>query len=384
MTTNAYITDLGVFLPNAPVGNEEMEQILGMVGGKPSRARRLTLRNNGIKTRYYAIDPRTGKYTHNNAQMTAEAVRALLSKSGMDLRQIDCLSCGTSGPDMLQPAHGFMVHGELGGPPCEVISTAGVCTSSLMALKYAFMNVAMGLVHNAVSTGSEFTSSFMRATHLEPEVADKLARFESQPELAFEKDFLRWMLSDGAGAALVRTEPNRNRLSLRIDWVEGRSFAGTLPPCMYSGAIKHEDGSLQAWREADSPEDLLRRGYFAVQQDPRLLNDHIVSLSVQDTLLPIAAGRGLRAEDVTWFLPHYSSEFFRPKLHAALMDSGFPIPYERWFTNLITKGNVGSAAIYLILEELLYSGRLKKGDRLLCYVPESARFYICYMHLTVV
>jgi 3-oxoacyl-[acyl-carrier-protein] synthase-3 len=40
--------------------------------------------------------------------------------------------------------------------------------------------------------------------------------------------------------------------------------------------------------------------------------------------------------------------------------------------------------MYVILEELLYSGKLKAGDRLLCYIPESARFSICYMLLTVV
>ena len=77
-----YITDLAGFLPNAPVGNDEIEQVLGMVGGKPSRSLRLTLRNNGIQTRYYAIDPRTGRYTHNNAQMAAESVRNVLQRGG--------------------------------------------------------------------------------------------------------------------------------------------------------------------------------------------------------------------------------------------------------------------------------------------------------------
>jgi 3-oxoacyl-[acyl-carrier-protein] synthase-3 len=32
-------------------------------------------------------------------------------------------------------------------------------------------------------------------------------RLEKQPELAFEKDFLRWMLSDGAGAVLLENKP---------------------------------------------------------------------------------------------------------------------------------------------------------------------------------
>ena len=34
-----------------------------MIAGKPSRARRIILRNNGIRQRYYAIDPNTGETT---------------------------------------------------------------------------------------------------------------------------------------------------------------------------------------------------------------------------------------------------------------------------------------------------------------------------------
>ncbi len=380
----AFITDLAGFLPNAPVSNEDVERLLGKVNGKPSRTLRITLRNNGIRTRHYAIDPDTGQFTHNNARMTAEAVRALAKRSALPLEQIDLLCCGTSSPDQIKPAHANMVHGELKSPPCEVVTFAGVCTTGAAALKYAYLNVANGQSQNAVSTGSEFSSSFMRATNFAPETDAMVAALEERPELAFEKDFLRWMLSDGAGAALVRDKPNADRLSLRIDWIDGRSFAGSMPACMYSGAIKRDDGSLQGWREVDDPNDTLRDGYFAVKQDVRLLNEHILPISIRDALLPLAARRGFKPDDVTWFVPHYSSEYFRPRLHATMVEHGFDIPLERWFSNLTTAGNIGSASFYIILEELFYSNRLKKGDRILCYVPESARFSIYYIQLTVV
>jgi len=384
MAANVYITDLAGFLPNAPVANDQMEQVLGMVGGKPSRARRIMLRNNGIHTRYYAIDPFTGAYTHNNAQMAAQAVRGLLERSGLSPDRIDYLACGTAGPDQIKPAHGHMVHGELGWPPLEVVSTAGVCTSGMSAMKFAFLSVAGGLAHNAISTGSEFASSFMRATNFAPEMEAQLADIENRPELAFEKDFLRWMLSDGAGAALLGSAPDPDRLSLRVDWIEGLSFAGEMPTCMFSGAIKLADGRIKGWREAANPQDVLTQGYFAVKQDARMLNEQVLPATVQRALPPIARRHDLRAQDVTWFLPHYSSEYFRERLHDAMAACGFAIPMERWFSNLTSKGNIGSAAMYLILEELLYSGRLKKGDRLLCYIPESARFSVYYMQLTVV
>ncbi len=376
-----FITGLGAFFPNAPVDNDRMEDVLGMAGGKPSRARRLVLAKNGIKQRYYAIEPGSRRLTHSNADMTARAVQAALARAQTPIGEVDCLVCGTSSPDQFKPGHAHMVQGALAAPPMEVNSIAGVCTAGAVAMKYAWMAIAGGDANIAVSTGSELASSFMRADRFDAEPdADALER---RPVLAFEQDFLRWMLSDGAGAAVLRSVPASSGPSLRIDWIDCVSYGGELPVCMYSGAHKDPDGRLRGWREV--PIAVAGRdGYFAVKQDTRLLDRHIVETSVTRPLAAIAARRRLDARAVDWFLPHYSSEYFRPLLHKALADLGLAIPYERWFTNMANVGNVGSAMIYVILEELFRSGALRKGQRLLCLVPESARFSTCYMHFTVV
>jgi 3-oxoacyl-[acyl-carrier-protein] synthase-3 len=67
-----------------------------------------------------------------------------------------------------------------------------------------------------------------------------------------------------------------------------------------------------------------------------------------------------------------------------LVETNFEIPYEKWFTNLITHGNTGSASIYIMLEELFNSNRLIKGQKILCYIPESGRFSTAFMSLEVV
>ena len=41
---NVYIKKVAVFLPNKPVSNEEMEDYIGLIGGKPSRVRSIVLR----------------------------------------------------------------------------------------------------------------------------------------------------------------------------------------------------------------------------------------------------------------------------------------------------------------------------------------------------
>ncbi len=380
---SVYINDLASFMPNEPVSNDQMETVLGMINQLPSRTRRVILRNNKIQARHYAVDLKTGRQTHNNIQLTAEAIRNLKPYSGFTAADIECLCCGTSSPDQLMPGHAPMVHGELGGHPCEVLSAAGICIAGMSALKYAWMSVASGQTKNAVATGSELASSFMSAQFCVPPAAEKIEQLDSEEILSFEADFLRWMLSDGAGAAFLSDTPSPTGPSLRIDWIDLLSFANELEPCMYAGADKNEDGTLQGWREHGSLAETLKSGSFMVKQDVKLLNKEIIKTAVDRTLPRLIEKHHLDPEQIDWFLPHYSSDYFRNRLHDRMAEIGFGIPFERWYTNLSQKGNTGSASIYVILEELFHSGQLKKGEKVLCFIPESGRFSMCYMLLTV-
>jgi 3-oxoacyl-[acyl-carrier-protein] synthase III len=344
MKPAVYITRSAAALPNAPVENDAVEAILGQVGERPSRARRVVQRNNGIRQRYYAIDAATGKPSHSNAGLTAQAIRGLAG-NGFALEDISCLACGTSNADQLLPNHAVMVHGELGSPACEVVATAGVCLSGTTALKYGWMSVLSGCSRNAVVTGSEVASKVLRSTNYD------------QAELTFEEDFLRWMLSDGAGALLLEPAPRRG-LNLRIEWIELLSYANELPTCMSMGADQR------------------------LRQDVRLLNEAVVEYTLVKPLQRVVAKRSLSAAKVDWFLPHMSSEYFRRPVAGGLAHAGLPVPQERWFTNLVSVGNIGAAAIYLMLDELLRSGRIRAGQRLLCFVPESGRFSSGFMYLT--
>jgi len=382
MSSAVFITSTSSFMPNAPVGNEQMERILGQLGDKPSRVRRTVLRSNGIESRHYAIDPQTLKPTHSNASLTATAVRALASDQ-FDLSRIECLACGTSIADQLIPSHASMVHGELALPPLEAVATTGVCLSGLAALNYAYMSVASGSRNNAVATGSELASAVFSERNLRTETDVHPEELEKKPEMAFDRDFLRWMLSDGSGALLLEPAPRAGKVNLRIDWIELFSYAGTMETCMYLGSAKAADGSMTGWAQFP-PHERETKLLMAVRQDVKLLNEHVMHYTVEKPLISLVAKRGLKAENIDYLLPHYSSTYFRDKVYAHMKRAGLDVPQERWFTNLPQKGNTGAAAIYIIIDELVRSGRLRSGQRLLCYVPESGRFASGFMHLTVV
>ncbi len=381
---NVYITDVSAFFPNDPVPNDAIDDYLGAAKNISPQIKKIVLRSNDIQTRYYALNPKTGMPTHTNAEITAEAVKLLAPYETFTLGDIECLSCGTTSPDQLMPGHGVMVHGELKNGPCEVVSTAAGCISGMMALKYAYMNVAVGSIHRAVATGSEVMSAFMRAGYYEGIDQNKEKVSKKDEVLPFDSSFLRWMLSDGAGAVFMTDIPAEGRPALRIEWIEQVSFAGEFETCMYAGAFKNEDGTMRGWREYPSQFDAVKNGVFLVHQDVKLLNREGGRVSVAKALPFIIEKHGLKASEIDWLLPHYSSGYFRKVFYDHLKEFGFEIPFEKWFTNLTYKGNTGAAAIYIMLEELFHSGKLKKGQKILCFVPESARFSVCYMLLTVV
>src|SRR6478735_7922241 len=103
-----FIVKTAHFFPNNPVSNDEMEEYLGYLNGQSSKSKRLILRNNGIKRRFYALN-KQGNATHTNAEMTALAIRDLLDHDADKLKAIPLITCGTSTPDQMMPSHGVMV-----------------------------------------------------------------------------------------------------------------------------------------------------------------------------------------------------------------------------------------------------------------------------------
>ena len=377
---DVYITRTSSYLPNSTVNNDDIEDFLGFVNDKKSKSKNLVLRSNKIKERYYALD-KNGVATHTNAELTSLSVKQLFSENPDEIKEVDLLACGTSSPDQLMPSHGVMVHGELPEmESIEVITASGNCCSGMHALKYALLSLKSGDKTKAVCTGSERLSRVMRAEQFNKEVQE-MAKLDENPILAFDKDFLRWMLSDGSGAFLLETEPKKDELSMRIDWMESISYANNEEACMYMGAEKLESGKLKSYMDF-TPSENAENSTFSIKQDTRLLGEKIVELSFVK-IPEIFEKYKMTSEDVDHFLVHMSSHYFEDKIAKHWDDLNMPMPKEKWFTNLATKGNVGAGSIFLMVDELFKSSKLKKGDKILIVVPESARFAYVYCHLTV-
>lgn len=367
---SVYITSTGAFLPGPPVNNDEMEELLGYVDGKKSRLKRRILKANGIVTRHYAID-KNHDTKYSATKMGAIAGQRCLEQSSLSAHQIKMLSCATTQGDMVIPGFGSMVQAELDIPEVELHTTHGICSSSSMAIKAAFNNIRVGDQPNALVVVSELASRLFKNTHYE--AAGGTAAMD------FNAEFLRWMLSDGAGACLLENQPRGQ--CLRIDWIRSFSHADTFPVCMGIGATTDKSDE-RTWQDFPTYGEAEAHGALLIRQDIRLL-ENIVKLGVDGTLRLIEEGM-LDTNKLDHLLCHYSSHHFKSRIYELLEMAGAKIEEEKWYSNLYTRGNTGSASILIMLDEFLQQDKAKPGDTIVCMVPESGRFNVAYIHLTVV
>lgn len=368
VTANAYLTGFGRYLPGPPIGNDEIVTRLGGDDKVTARIRERILAANGIKQRHYALDEQ-GEPTELNEQLAVKALQAALDDRGIAASDLRMLACATTMGDVLVPGFGSMVHGRLGGGPMQVLTATGVCSSSLSALDAAVAKVKLGDHPRAAVVGSELPSRSLRQR-----------RFDGV-KAGMDSHFLRWMLSDGAGAVVVEFQPHPDRPSLRVDWVRQVSLAHDNAVCMRSGMTGLDPVPGATWQ--DIPVDEARdAGMFTLRQDVSVL-DKLADTGLAQFEELVDTGL-VDVHHLDHVLCHYSTNMFRDLAFDGLRRRVPSLDTDRWFSNLETCGNTGSASIFIALEEAWRTGRFAPGETILLAVPESGRFSFAFAHLTVV
>ncbi|MDQ3189367.1 MAG: iron-containing redox enzyme family protein [Pseudomonadota bacterium] len=324
------------------------------------------LADNGIEHRYYATGP-DGETRCSAAYMAAEAVRTCIDGAGLTLDDIQMLCTGTAGGDATLPGFANMVQGELASPPMATSSHSGVCAAGLAALEHAAMALDGARINRALVATSEVPSRLF-----------KRSRFASRGyDIDFDAHFLRWMLSDAAGAWLLEREPYGTHPLQLLD-VHLRSFGGDYPVCMQVGLAAE---SSQSYLDYESFAAAEADGAYALRQNIRLL-PNLFDVAIHEYVRLTQSG-WIDPARIDHFLCHYSSQRFAPVVRDLLDKAGLTIPDERWYSNLKWRGNTGAASIFVMLHDFLQDRRVKPGERILCFVPESSRFTVGYVLLEV-
>lgn len=369
---NAYIVGTGSFLPGLPVDNRDIAEYIAPLNARSRRIMKRVLRDNGIKTRHYAIDE-AGLTRYSCAELAEHAIRACIDDAEIALDDISLLCTGSSGGDTGMPGFANMVQGSLGLPPMETSSHQGVCASGMSALKYAASAIELGSHQHAMVAASELPSRLFKHSRFSP------AKYNTD----FDAHFLRWMLSDGAGACLVSRNASpsgSNKIALKIDWIHHRSFSGDYPVCMQIGYA--DANEPRSYLDYPSLAEAERDGAFLLRQDIRLL-PNLFELGIHE-YASLAKQGYFEADAIDHFVCHYSSEKFSGLVNQLMIDAGLQVPKSQWYSNLTTRGNTGAASIFIMLKDFLEERTPRPGERIMCFVPESGRFTVSCMLLTVI
>ncbi len=359
---NCFITRTGSTLPGPRVPNEDIQRYLGVIDGE-SEVQHKVLSMNGIVGRHYAQDENQVA-TDDVYGLAAQAVSTALNDF-YPTSPITYLAAGTTYAPFAGPGIATILHDRLKtigmlDRPIEISSHAGICTSAAQAMIAAIRGVSCGDHQSALCVGAEHASQVLKSSVIQP-IDDRREHTDLRKTQWFMSVFLRFMLSDGAGAFVLENKPNDTGISLQIDWTHSMSMANEAPLCM----------------KLDNPTGLL-------SQDVTILSRHLVPTSSK-FLANALKQHNESLDTYSIILPHMSSFFFRRKMERVLQehfsDPERPVPY---WTNLATAGNTGAASIYVMLDEYLRGHELRDGDRIMLFVPESGQFNYVMVSLTAV
>jgi 3-oxoacyl-[acyl-carrier-protein] synthase III len=364
MARPVYVVGSGTYLPGDPIPAESIGEVLGPLPGAPVKIQRW-LEATGpvmrelldIRFVHYALDPATREYRDDNVTMSAKAARAALARAGLEPGDIDLLCYGSAQLNLM-PTTSVRIQEALGIERCDELSIHANCTSAYKALYLAHQLIRSGRNERALVLSSSVSSAELAAEYYNQRVVDR------------ESLFLRWFLSDGAGALVLSRDPRpvgRGVFEVEATFIE--SIGGRRPSLMFN----------ERPARPLSPRDEFEGGLHHLRQ--RFRNELATGLFQEEGGSVFKQGllRMLERERI----PVDKVKIFQvnlPAKHivASVVEECEPlgIPRAALYTRLDELGYCGPPMALICLDTILReeADRLGPDDRVLSFVTEVSKF----------
>jgi 3-oxoacyl-[acyl-carrier-protein] synthase-3 len=316
----AAITGVATYVPERVVTNADL-------------ARTLDTSDDWIVTRTGIRERRIGAPGETTSTMGAEAVRRLLAAKGLAPGDVDALIVATVTPDMLFPATACLIQDRLGMQNVWGFDLSAACSGFLYALTTGAQFVASGVHRRVIVVGADLMSSIIDPTDRTTAV----------------------LFGDGAGAVVLEpAEPGFGILDF-FHRVDGSGRGELLMPA---------GGSLKP----PSAETVAARQHF-LKQNGRTVFKFAVS-QMAESVQRLVERNGLKPADIAVVIPHQANQRI---LDATAEHLG--LPHDRMASVIARYGNTTAATLPLALDDVLCTGRLKRGD-LVVFVAVGAGFTV--------
>jgi len=353
------LSGTGTFLPGQPIPFDEVDHYLGELTEAPLKVKKWIdrikpLMKEMLEVEYYhfAIDPVTREFTDDNVTMAVKASQKALESAGLKATDIDLIVYGSAHQDQM-PTASVRIQEALGIEQCGEISVHANCTSAYKALLIAHDFLQNGRYRNALVVSSSMSSSELRA------------EYYNQPLLKKEELFLRYFLSDGAGALVLQAKDTYEK-GVYCENTYMESIGGKKPAAM----LNHRPAY---WM---NPKEEFEKGYHHLAQ---MFNEQLRAHFHE------ADGsvfyKGLKRMMEKYGIDTGKIKFFQvnfPSKHIAelVMDEceSLGISKKSWYSKMASMGYVGPPMAFICLDHIFREEFLEPNDLILSFVTEVSKF----------
>jgi 3-oxoacyl-[acyl-carrier-protein] synthase III len=305
------IIGTGSYLPEQVVSNRDVVASLGI---EPEAVSRLT----GIQER------RRAAASQASSDLAAEAARSALAAAGISASDLGAIVLSTTSPDTVFPATACHVQRMLGCSTIPAFDVAASCSGFLYGLSMADAMIRSGQMKTCLVVAAE-----VKSRSIDPADADTALLF-----------------GDGAGAVVLRGEPDSDHLSRGLLGLRLRSDGSQ------HGLITIPAGGS---RRPTTPETVEAKGHTLRMQGAPLFRLAVKRLD--QAIREIVKEFGLELQDVAQLVLHQANGRILDQLTKRL-----GVSPERVCSVIGRYGNTSSAALPITLDYAVRSGKILPHD----------------------
>jgi 3-oxoacyl-[acyl-carrier-protein] synthase-3 len=358
------VVGTGSCLPNAPIPNREIDDVLGRLIDAPDHVRVFSegfgpsyLESSGIRHRHFAIDPATRRITHTCADMAADAAHRALQQAGRKATDVDLLLLATPYYDHIVPPTSTALQERLGIECCVEMEIHSNCAGVGKCMQIGFDALRLRRYETALVAYVQHSSSFLRSCWFH------------QQRMTKSQAALRYILADGAGAVVLEAGRHGRRKAVQHELlgVHVESIGGLRPAGMTAGggvaALLDGAGSLVGLHQAGShhlDQDfpaVNREGHvLAAEATLRMLEALQLESSQIDHYVGSIPNRALYEQGLGTFTGLLKVDPSKVKFRA--VDSGY----------------CGGASILVYFDHMVRDGELRAGETVALGAVESSKW----------
>ncbi len=306
------ISGTGSYLPEKIVTNDDMAKIV-------DTSDEWIFSRSGIKERRYASEK---EFT---SDMAAAAGKKAIESAGILPHDIDLVLIATVNPDMMFPSTACIVQAKLGirtNIPCFDIEAA--CSGFVYGVEIATRMMQSGHYKTALVIGAEKLTS--------------MVNWQDRNTCV--------LFGDGAGAVILKAidEPNVGI----IDNVLGADGSGNMILSIPAGG-----SAMPANAET------VANNMHSIRMDGKEVFKLAVKI-MQEKAFEVLERAGVKPEELTLLIPHQANARIIESVAKRLKLSD-----DKVYVNIDKYANTSSATIPIALDEVVRSGRIKRGDYIL-------------------